>query len=512
MNALLCRVVWRLVWLVAGLSGIATAQNLVPNGSFETFRRCPELDNLLEEAPPWYNPNQATPDFYHRCFPTAALQLTPRTGDGLARLFMDENFTEYLGVPLKEPLKAGECYYFEMHVATFTGNQYLTNALGVHVSNNPLTSTGKGLFTAEPQVLDTRLRTNIRRGAWEPVGGHILARGGERYLTIGLFGQMPQQLGFYYLFIDDVSLVPVKMTLGGDTTLCGKTATLRLDGTTPGASRYRWDDGSREATRLVTKPGTYWVRAETPCKVITDTIRVDYSLDFDLGRDTTLCTGQTLALRVPPTSGAVYRWQDGSTRADFTVREAGQYVVTVTQVPCVVRDTVRVWYVPPPKLDLGPDRDLCVETLVTLRPDFADGRFSWDDEAADPVREVINSGVYRARVVSECATLRDSVVLKREACPCTFYAPDAFSPNADGLNDDFGPVESCGDIVLKSLTIFNRWGEVLFRTDAPPFRWDGRFQDKDLPNGVYAWKISFELRTEGRQRTEWRQGAVTLAR
>lgn len=503
---------WALCWLAVWLPGPALAQNLVPNGSFEDFRRCPGLDNLLDEAPPWYNPNKATPDFYHGCNPNAPTEILPRTGQGVTRLFMDLNFTEYLSVPLKEPLKAGECYFFEMYVATLSPNQFLSRALGMHASAQPLLSTEKGLFDVEPQVIDTRLNTNIRRGAWERVGGHILARGGERYLTIGLFGQMPRFLGFYYLYIDDVSLVPIQMSLGRDTTLCGRTASLRLDATTPGAINYRWHDDSREPTFLVSKPGSYSVRVETACKVIIDTIRVNYSLDFDLGRDTTLCTGQTLGLRVPPAPGAAYRWQDGTAGPNFLVREPGQYVVTVTQAPCVVHDTVRVRYVPQPRLDLGPNRDLCRENAVLLRPDVAGGRFSWEDETPDPVREVVNSGVYRARVVSECATLRDSVVVKREACPCTFYTPEVFTPNADGVNDDFGPVESCGDIVLKSLTVFNRWGEVLFQTSAPPFRWDGRFRNQPLPGGTYVWKISFELRTEGRPRTEWRQGAVMLVR
>lgn len=506
---------WALCWLAVGLPGPALAQNLVPNGSFETFRRCPTLDNLLEEAPPWYNPNRATPDFYHRCFPTPALQLAPRTGQGLARIFLDVGWAEYLAVPLKEPLKAGECYFFEMYVATDQPRRYIRDTFGAHLSREPVTSTDKILLGVRPQVLDTQLNANtpLRLLQWERVAGYVIAGGNERYLTIGSFQTLPatQATSLYYVFVDDVSLQPVRMNLGPDTTLCGRTSTVRLRATTPGATSYRWNTGSTDSTLLVTKPGTYAVTVFTGCKELRDTITVNYSLDFDLGRDTTLCNGQTLGLTVPQAAGQ-YRWQDGTGGPNYLVREPGQYIVTVTQAPCVVRDTVRVRYVPPPRLDLGLDRDLCRETLVTLRPDFAEGRFSWDDGPPDPVREVINSGVYRASVVSECATLRDSVVVQREACPCTFYTPDVFTPNGDGLNDDFAPVESCGDIALKSLTVFNRWGEVLFRADAPPFRWDGRFQNQTLPGGVYAWKIGFELRTEGRPRAEWRQGAVTLVR
>lgn len=511
MNALLCRVVWRLTWLVAGLSGIAPAQNLVPNGGFEAFRACPRLQNSLEEATPWYNPNTTTPDFFHTCSGLFQANQSARSGQGFAGLFYSDGAAEYLGVPLTEALVAGECYFFEMYVSVESPGKYLTRTLGAYFSKTPLTAPANGLLNADPQVLDG-LNTITQPFRWERVAGFVKASGGEKYLTIGYYGQLPPRLGYHDVFIDDVSLVKVKVDLGRDTTLCSRQNTLRLDATTPGATEYRWHDGSTAPTRLVTQPGTYAVTVTTPCKVLRDTIAVRYSLDFDLGRDTTLCTGQTLALRVPTLAGASYRWQDGSARADFTVRQAGRYGVVVTQQSCVVRDSLRVRYVAPPRLDLGLDRDLCRENPVVLHPTFADGRFAWDDGAPDPVREVANSGVYRATVRSECATLRDSVVVRRASCPCTFYTPDVFTPNADGLNDDFAPVESCGEIRLTSLTIFDRWGEVLFRADAPPFRWDGRLGNQLLPNGVYAWKIGFELRTEGRQRTEWRQGAVTLAR
>lgn len=505
---------WALGWLALCLPGAAAAQNLVPNGGFETFRGCPQQDNRLDEAAPWFNPNEATPDFYHRCFPNAAMELAPRSGNGLARLFMDVNWAEYLAVPLTEPLKAGECYFFEMHVATTHPARYLPATLGAHVSAQPVTSREKGLLGPQPQVLDNLLNASIRRLAWERVSGYFKATGGERYLTIGSFYKLPSSLGtsLYYLFVDDVSLEQVRLDLGRDTTLCGRQSTLRLSARVPGATQYRWNDGSTDSTLLVKEPGTYAVTVTTPCKVLRDTIRVAYSLAFRLPNDTTLCNGQTLRLRVPAVPEAAYRWQDGTAAPEYDVRRAGTYRVQVRQGSCAAGDTVEVKYVPPPRLDLGPDRDLCAEALVTLRPDFAEGRFAWGDETPEPVREVATTGVYRATVRNDCATVRDSVRVSRATCPCTFYTPDVFTPNADGLNDEFGPVESCADIVLTSLTVFNRWGEVLFRTDAPPFRWDGTFRNQPLPGGVYAWRIGFEVRTEGKRRAEWRQGAVTIVR
>ena len=61
----------------------------------------------------------------------------------------------------------------------------------------------------------------------------------------------------------------------------------------------------------------------------TDEITVNYLYKprFDLGSDTTLCTGQQIVLKV--NSGNVsYTWQDGSTKPEFEVRQPSKYFVT----------------------------------------------------------------------------------------------------------------------------------------------------------------------------------------
>lgn len=72
-----------------------------------------------------------------------------------------------------------------------------------------------------------------------------------------------------------------------------------------------------------------------------------------------------------------------------------------------------------------------------------------------------------------------------------FYMPNVFTPNGDGLNDGFGPV---GIYFANqyTFTIYNRWGEIVFRTDKPGELWDGTYQNKLCPNGIYIYTI--ELR------------------
>ncbi|GAB3950375.1 hypothetical protein GCM10028805_28270 [Spirosoma harenae] len=502
---------WLFVWFVIYLPGIVVGQNLVPNGSFENFRNCPIHDNQLEEAIPWYNPNKATPDFYNHCYDFGQLILQPHSGNGAAHLFFDVDWEEYLGIELTQPLIANECYYFEMYVATNTPSKYITETIGAHFSTQPVTSTNTSMFRVTPQILDNIPRNGVGNLEWHRVSGVISAQGGERYLTIGSFMKTPPFLGYFYIFVDDVSLVRVKMDLGNDSTLCSRKATYQLDATTPGAIDYRWQDGSTKSTFLVTKPGTYAVTAVTACKTLRDSIKIDYALDFDLGADTTLCNEQTLTLQVPASTASTYYWQDGSAQTTYLVRQAGTYSIRVQQADCVASDTIRVRFIRPPTLDLGLNKELCGAQTFTIRPAFTDGKFSWQDGFVDEARTVNTSGVFWGLVKNDCATVIDSIEIDYGACDCVLYAPNSFSPNGDGLNDVF-LAYGCGDITITSLAIYNRWGEVVFKTDKYPFQWDGFYHGEVCETGVYAWKIQYDLKRARKVKSYQDHGPLSLIR
>ena len=73
-----------------------------------------------------------------------------------------------------------------------------------------------------------------------------------------------------------------------------------------------------------------------------------------------------------------------------------------------------------------------------------------------------------------------------------FYVPNAFSPNADGLNDFFTIYGGVEVESIVSLTIFNRWGGVFYegnnlRPSNELEGWDGRVKGEDAEQGVYVW-------------------------
>lgn len=87
--------------------------------------------------------------------------------------------------------------------------------------------------------------------------------------------------------------------------------------------------------------------------------------------------------------------------------------------------------------------------------------------------------------------------------------PNVFSPNGDLNNDTFGlNLVACTTVRLE---IYNRWGNLVFDSQKQQSQfWDGKFQDKDCPSGVYFWTA--KVLCDFENKTEYFKGNVTLIR
>ncbi len=73
----------------------------------------------------------------------------------------------------------------------------------------------------------------------------------------------------------------------------------------------------------------------------------------------------------------------------------------------------------------------------------------------------------------------------------TFFMPDAFTPNGDGLNDFFLPEGVLTGITEYRMRIWTRWGELLFSTNELKSGWDGSFNGTSSPGGSYFWDAQY---------------------
>jgi len=88
------------------------------------------------------------------------------------------------------------------------------------------------------------------------------------------------------------------------------------------------------------------------------------------------------------------------------------------------------------------------------------------------------------------------------------YIPNAFTPNNDGLNDQF-KIMSFANYKIINFEIFNRWGEIVYRATDNFGSWDGTYKKLPQPTGIYAFQVDII----GPNNTKiFRKGTVTLIR
>ena len=89
----------------------------------------------------------------------------------------------------------------------------------------------------------------------------------------------------------------------------------------------------------------------------------------------------------------------------------------------------------------------------------------------------------------------------------TIYIPNTFTPNRDLKNDVFYVY---GEGILEmELRIYDRWGQQIFFTDDIHIGWDGKLDDKQVPEGVYVYKLIYK---DGTNKKNYLRGTITLIR
>ncbi len=69
------------------------------------------------------------------------------------------------------------------------------------------------------------------------------------------------------------------------------------------------------------------------------------------------------------------------------------------------------------------------------------------------------------------------------------YAPNAFTPNGDPFNQNWRVYAEGFDLTEFRLTVFNRYGEIIWTATDPEESWDGTYKGEIVQDGVYVWYI-----------------------
>ena len=95
------------------------------------------------------------------------------------------------------------------------------------------------------------------------------------------------------------------------------------------------------------------------------------------------------------------------------------------------------------------------------------------------------------QIVSNAFGCRDSAICTVKVSPFTLYIPNTFIPDEDGKNDIFKPITDF-EIIDWDFCVYNRWGELVFRTDNKEMGWDGKYRGMICPDGVYAYVLKYK--------------------
>ena len=118
--------------------------------------------------------------------------------------------------------------------------------------------------------------------------------------------------------------------------------------------------------------------------------------------------------------------------------------------------------------------------------------------------------VVTASVAAGC-TNRDSILVRSDLTKGqgNFLVPNAFTPNQDGLNDCFG-VKYWSVTDEFELSIYNRWGQLVFVTKDKMKCWDGKFKGVEQASGVFVYQI--RAKSPCSAETVYKKGTLVLIR
>lgn len=281
--------------------------------------------------------------------------------------------------------------------------------------------------------------------------------------------------------VNDVEVPQVE--LGPAQTICeGQSASFDA------ANLVLWNDGTLSQFLEPTQAGFYSAQLEVQGCYERDTAEVIVIAPpfVELGGDTLFCEGQTLEL----VAQEVGVWNTGEVDNVLTVSMPGVYRIEVTQSPCVVIDSIRVDQLPLPFVTLGEDPTYCDGSDYELLAisEYAE-YYTWSTGDTTETLRVNESVNLAIEVGNECGISQDSLYVTFEDCSVTIFMPTSFSPNGDGINDQYWPGVS--NVDAYDLKIFDKWGNILFHSVdvMEPWLGDTRIGGYYVPNDVYNYLL-----------------------
>jgi gliding motility-associated-like protein len=291
----------------------------------------------------------------------------------------------------------------------------------------------------------------------------------------------------------------------------------RLQISAAGGALYNWTgpngftstSSSIVFTSLKTSnAGSYSVTAisDKGCsKSATTSLTVFPAVNATVTQDQTICEGTSTTLGA--SGGSSYQWTPTKGLSNAAVSNPAAQPVDSTQYHVIVKNqhgcsdtaTVSVHVFKKPVANAGPDKKTKSGNPVQIEGSASGTNisYSWtpgnlsDPASLTPIAKPSQSITYTLTVVSGvgCGTSSDNMEIR------VYEIPNAFSPNGDGINDTWSiksPDAFSGSVV----EVYNRFGQIVFRSNGYPIPWNGMFNNTPVPSGTYYYVIDLKSSNE----------------
>lgn len=296
-----------------------------------------------------------------------------------------------------------------------------------------------------------------------------------------------------------------KFTL--DTTLCaGQSLTLK---TNISGATYNWSTGATTESITVNTTGLYWVDIRDGLCQVRDTMTVKFIpvpiVNLPVSLD--LCPKDTVKLDAG-NPGSTYIWSTGAITQSILVSAAGHYVVTVANGKCIGKDSTDVHMIP--TTIKKETVSLCNLESYTLSASVTSNSvFLWSTGATTSSINITTPGVYWVKISTGKCISSDTITVIGTIGDGVIFVPNSFTPDGDGLNDIFKAQGT--DIISFHLSIFDRWGELIFETKNMNEGWNGYYKGNLVQQDVYVWTMVYKTACD-EKRAHKRKGIVGVIR
>ncbi|MCA0431513.1 MAG: gliding motility-associated C-terminal domain-containing protein [Bacteroidetes bacterium] len=447
---------------------ITTAQlNLIVNPSFEDTIQIPTNQGQFNLCKNWII-SFGTPEYFSTFSPTTntifsnCLVSIPKSDFGLqyanegnyysgVGMFYFPSWAGYskfsvyfelLGGKLVNPLNPSHVYNFNLYYSNAEISKYINNQLSVYFSKEAY-QLNTGIFNPNSQIWydttincitpqinnDTTLFLNSDTVNWHSFGGCFIAKGGEKFITIGNFkdGKYQKYLPlatnftpspqsnnnseYSYLFIDDLSLYDMGYYSGTikvkkDTAICNGIA-------------YTIGNNIKDSSTI-----NWW----------------------------------------PPNGLSCTNCPNPIANPTVTTK----YYVTKTLCNYISKDSITITvHTPTTTANAGASQTLCLNEQQQLGTNDANAysTYTWQPyqnlsclNCAQPFANAVGNITYTLSR-QECSSITQSTV-NLTLDDCELLLPQGISPNGDGLNEQLQVIVP--NAQSAKLTVFNRWGSELY--------------------------------------------------